>query len=81
MGGARCNNCGCDVFELLEVNHIKGAGRQELKSKQSRQLYRDIINGQVEQRDYNVLCKVCNTLHYVEALMGVEGFQVKWNEE
>jgi len=78
LGGAHCSNCGCDVFEILEVNHINGGGRLELKTKQTRSLYRDIIYGRVRQDNYNVLCRVCNTLHYVETIIGISGFQIKW---
>jgi hypothetical protein len=78
LGGAQCSNCGCDVFEILEVNHINGGGCQELKTKQTRQLYRDIIHERVEQNDYNVLCRVCNALHYVETILGIAGFQISW---
>ena len=78
LGGARCSNCRCDVFDILEVNHLNGGGRRELKTKQSRQLYREIISGQVEQANYNVLCRVCNALHYVETVLGIAGFKIKW---
>jgi hypothetical protein len=78
LGGAQCCNCGCTVFEILEVNHINGGGRRELKVKQTRQLYRDIIYRRVKQDNYNVLCRVCNALHYVETVLGVAGFQIRW---
>ena len=78
LGGAQCSNCGCDVFEILEVNHINGGGRQELKEKQTRQLYREIIYGRVNADNYNVLCRICNALHYVETVIGIEGFRIKW---
>ena len=78
LGGAQCSNCGCDVFEILEVNHINGGGRREQKDKQTRQLYREIIYGRVNADNYNVLCRICNALHYVETVIGIEGFRIKW---
>jgi len=78
LGGKRCANCGCDEYSLLEINHIKGGGRAMLKIRQNRQLYRDIVKGRVELSDYNVLCRVCNALHYIKDILGVEGHQVIW---
>ena len=79
LGGARCCNCGCDIFTILEINHVNGGGRVELKIKQSRQLYRDIARGCVDVTEYNVLCRVCNALHYVESVLGILGHKVYWN--
>ena len=78
LGGEQCSNCGCNVFEILEINHINGGGRRELKTKQTRQLYRDIIHERVKQDNYNVLCRVRNALHYVETVLGIVGFQIRW---
>ncbi len=78
LGGKRCANCGCDEFALLEINHVRGGGRAEQKIKTPRQLYRDIVKARVELSDYNVLCRVCNALHYVEEILGVKGHEVIW---
>jgi hypothetical protein len=78
LGGKLCANCGCDEFNLLEINHINGGGRVAAKVRQSRQLYRDIVSNRVESRDYNVLCRVCNALHYVQDILGVKGHKVTW---
>ncbi len=74
-GGRRCANCVCDEVSLLEVNHTNG-GRAVAKSRRNRQLYRDIARGGVELSDYNVLCRVCNALHYIQFILGVSGRQV-----
>lgn len=78
LGGIRCFNCGCDDFSILEINHINGGGRKALKIKQNRQLYRDIMNDKVNLSEYNVLCRVCNALHYVQEILGVSGHEVFW---
>ena len=80
LGGRRCANCGCNDFSVLEINHINGGGRKALKVKQNRQLYRDIMNDRVDLREYNVLCRICNALHYVEEILGVKGHQVLWRD-
>gem|GEM_PF-2928605 len=78
LGGKLCANCGCDEFNLLEINHINGGGRVAAKVRQSRQLYRDIVSSRVDLSDYNVLCRVCNALHYVQDILGVKGHKVTW---
>ncbi|MCP9492906.1 MAG: hypothetical protein MSG64_00465 [Pyrinomonadaceae bacterium MAG19_C2-C3] len=78
LGGKQCAKCGCDEYSLLEINHIKGGGQAEQKLKSPRQLCRDIIKANVDRSEYNVLCRVCNALHYVEDILGVKGHQVIW---
>ena len=78
LGGRTCSNCGCDQFKILEINHILGGGRKALKETQNRQLYRSIVNDKVNLNEYNVLCRVCNALHYVEIVLGIKGHQVAW---
>ncbi len=78
LGGAHCANCGYDEFSILEINHIHGGGRKELKATQNRQLYRAIMNDKVDLSDYNVLCRICNALHYVQDILGVAGHKVLW---
>jgi len=78
LGGKRCSNCGCDEFTLLEINHVNGGGRVASKTRQNRQLYRDIVNGKVELSEYNVLCRICNALHYVQDILGIKGHNVVW---
>ncbi len=80
LGGRRCANCGCDKFSLLEINHLNGGGRVAAKSRSNRQLYRDIVSSRVPSSDYNVLCRICNALHYVEEILGVKGHQVLWRD-
>lgn len=80
LGGKQCANCGCDEFSILEINHINGGGRKALKIKQNRQLYRDIMNDKVDLNEYNVLCRVCNALHYVQEILGVKGHKILWRD-
>ena len=80
LSGKWCSNCGCDDFSVLEINHINGGGRKALKTTQNRQLYRDIINDKVDLSEYNVLCRICNALHYVQEILGIKGHQVLWRD-
>ena len=78
LGGKFCANCGCDDFSILEINHIHGGGRKSLKSTQNRQFYRAIVNDKMDLSAYNVLCRVCNALHFVQDVLGITGHQVVW---
>jgi len=79
LGGKHCASCGCEEFSILEINHISGGGRAALKVRQNRQLYRDIVKGRVEVNAYNVLCRVCNALHYIRDILGIKGHKVTWS--
>jgi hypothetical protein len=78
LGGKIYVNCGCDDFSILEINHINGGGRKALKQTQNRQLYRQIVNDKVDLNEYNVLCRVCNALHYVQDILDIKGHTVSW---
>lgn len=78
LGGKLCANCRCNDFSILEINHINGGGRKALKRTQNRQLYWQIVNDKVDLNEYNVLCRVCNALHYVQDILGIEGHTVSW---
>lgn len=81
LGGPKCSNCGCTVFEILEINHLNGGGRKEARSGKATFSYlRDIIHGRVDVKKYDILCRVCNSLHYVEQLLGIKGHKVIWEK-
>ncbi len=79
LGGPVCVNCSCTIKEILEINHIKGNGRQELKKYQNyHSFFRAIINEKVNKRDYNILCRVCNAKDYVENILGIKGYKIEF---
>ena len=68
LGGARCVICGCDDVRALEVNHIRGGGGRESRSRGragSALLYGMILNGTRSTADLNVLCRPCNQVDYI----------------
>jgi protein-arginine kinase activator protein McsA len=66
-----CENCNCDDVRLLEVNHKNGGGSQELKGgKDTNKFMWDIYMGRRKTEDLNLLCRVCNALHYLELKYG-----------
>lgn len=73
-----CVNCGCEKYELLEINHISGNGYEERKIKQTARFYSDIITGKRNTNDLNILCRPCNSIHYLELLHGKLPYRIEW---
>ena len=63
----KCVRCGCDDIKLLEINHIKGGGTKEYKlGINSAVLINNILNGSRGVDDLELLCRPCNSIHYLE---------------
>lgn len=55
----------------MEVNHKNGGGNKELKSGKHTNVFMwDIYMGRRKTDDLNLLCRVCNSLHYLEMKYG-----------
>lgn len=76
----QCANCGCQHIELLEINHKHGGGNKEKKQtrKVGTNFYSDIINGKRKTEDLNLLCRVCNSLYYIESIGYVGLFKITY---
>lgn len=73
-GEPKCVNCGCDDQRLLEINHINGGGNKELKNGKNTNAFAwNIYMGRRNTSDLNLLCRVCNALHYLEGKYGKTG--------
>lgn len=79
-GEIRCLKCGCNREELLEINHKNGGGGKELRGAGNK-FYRDIAKLRRDVDDLELLCRVCNSLHYLELKHGVLPFSIIWNPE
>lgn len=77
LGGLQCVECGCDVYDALEINHINGNGYQE-RTYTPTTFFLNIINEKISLTTLNVLCRVCNASHYMR-LKGIAGHKVLWN--
>ena len=65
----KCNRCGCNDLKLLEINHINGGGRQEYKNSTHHgnvHFHRLIVTGRRKINDLELLCRPCNSIHYLE---------------
>jgi len=75
----KCENCGCNDTRLLEINHKNGGGGKELQGgKRTNVFMWDIYMGRRETSDLNLLCRVCNALHYLKIKFGKIPMQVLW---
>jgi predicted RNA-binding Zn-ribbon protein involved in translation (DUF1610 family) len=76
-GIIRCVRCGCDMEQLLEINHKNGGGARELRGR-SQQFYRDIAMRKRDASDLELMCKPCNGIHALELLHGALPMRVVW---
>lgn len=75
----KCNRCGCDKFDLLEINHINGGGLKEV-GRRNQIFISKILSGERQIDDLEILCKMCNILHYIELKFGKQPYTLDWNK-
>ena len=81
LGGAKCVRCGCIDERILEINHKEGHGNAERRSLGGTgYFFAAIIRGKRKIDDLEVLCKVCNIVHYLEYKYGIFNYEVIWDE-
>ena len=80
--GGKCVYCGCDVDEILEINHKHGGGGKEYNEKYNCTVtfHLDILKGRRSIDDLELTCRVCNAMHYVKVIKGIEGHVVEWKK-
>jgi hypothetical protein len=81
--GNKCAVCGCDDVELLEINHVNGGGKKEVREMFGgivASFYRAILNGERSTKGLNVLCVLHNQLDRVERIKpGTETkYRISW---
>lgn len=74
--GGNCVYCGCDVYEILEINHKNG---RDKKGVLGQTLVRHILNGNADLSELEVTCRICNAWHYVTKLRNFpDRWTIKW---
>ena len=73
----KCVRCGCDKFDLLEINHKNGGGLKEVGRK-NQVFMQKILDGERPTDDLEILCKMCNILHYIEMKFGPQPYTLTW---
>jgi hypothetical protein len=76
--GGKCEECGCDVAEILEINHVLGGGCVERRQLSPPVIYANILKSKNCDGKYNLLCRPCNAVHSCR-LSGFHGHAVIWN--
>ena len=77
-----CANCGCNDVRLLEINHINGGGNKELQNgKNTNSFAWDIYMGRRTTNDLNLLCRPCNSIHYLELKYGKLAYKIRWDKD
>jgi hypothetical protein len=82
-GKIECKQCGCDAIACLEINHINGGWSKEQREKKinSVNLWLDIVfNRRFIDDDLNILCRPCNSIHYLEHKFGKD-WEIKWEKD
>ena len=78
----RCHECGCDDPRIIEINHVFGGGAMEARRlRYYRQFYSDILSGVRTTEDLNLLCKVCNILHYIQLKFGINMYSIEYHKK
>ena len=63
-GDPKCVRCGCNDFDLLEINHKSGKGYQI--QKKYGYVYAQIKKQILHYSDLEILCRACNQIHFLE---------------
>lgn len=78
LGGAKCVSCGCNVFELLSVNHINGDGKEDRKNGFfPNKIVILIAKRKIDINKFNVLCRACNWIDFFQRKYGVN-YKITW---
>ena len=60
----KCSQCNCDIYEVLDIDHIENDGNKERKNiKCTLSFYQYIIKNNFPKK-YQILCKNCNWLKF-----------------
>ena len=63
--GGKCNRCGITDVRVLQIDHINGGGRRELRSLSRHQYYHLVFSDTIGK--YQLLCANCNWIKKYES--------------
>ncbi len=64
-GKIECSNCGCNIYEYLEINHKKLLLKSSMRRDRGDSFMRRIIADKKRGEKYEITCRICNSLHYL----------------
>lgn len=77
-----CCICGCDRYEMLEINHIFGK-TEERKTESGYRLWQLVIKLKEKAKEqFDVRCSICNWLNWIERKFMLNGteYTIVWNK-
>lgn len=66
LGGAQCKHCGIDNFNVLDIDHIFGNGKEMPLTKSGVRLYY-LENPDIAYEELQVLCANCHRIKTLES--------------
>ena len=76
-GKLYCKNCGCDDYNFLEINHKNLDGKND---RNRLKFHLKIKRGERKIDDLEILCKICNILHFIEYKYGRSKYKIIWHK-
>lgn len=73
-----CSECGCDVPQFIDINHINGGGTKERENAKGHNFVDNILRGKRGIEDLNLLCKVCNAADHLRRLSPTIYYKIIW---
>ena len=73
----KCKKCGCDIYDVLSIDHINNKGGEQRKKLfggqrgSATKLYRWLIRNKFPN-GFQILCRNCNHLKYLKFKRGKE---------
>jgi len=58
----KCVRCGCDDYDMLSIDHINGNGHIHRSEVTNRNIYKDIIENNFPEGEYQILCMNCQLI-------------------
>ncbi|MEK6881614.1 MAG: hypothetical protein AABY22_18480 [Nanoarchaeota archaeon] len=81
-----CVNCGCNIFEALEINHKFGGGTKENKKRMGKrsgsalQFYKSIRDKKYDITKLELVCIPCNAIHRAIMKLGKNHWNITFTK-
>ena len=80
MLGGHCMHCGCDDIRILEVHHMAGGGKREIRRTGGGGFWYNIVMGRRITTDLEICCRPCHAVEEVRRVYGLDCFKVTWGK-
>lgn len=73
-------HCGCDDIRILEVHHMAGGGKREIRRIGGGGFWYNIVMGRRITTDLEICCRPCHAVEEVRRVYGLDYFKVTWGK-